>query len=112
MITVGYVASESSDDLSSHDIVSTLAARESSMVDSTEISVLVVDDEAPNIESLRRIFEREGFAVLTATSGQKALDACRHHPVHVVVSDLMMPGMSASSSSRHSRPWSQTPRSC
>ncbi|MGB5810092.1 MAG: sigma-54 dependent transcriptional regulator [Polyangiales bacterium] len=60
----------------------------------SEISVLVVDDEAPNIESLRRIFEREGFAVVTANSGKNALEICRHHPVHVVVSDLMMPGMS------------------
>ena len=58
-----------------------------------EISVLVVDDEAPNVESLRRIFEREGFSVLTATSGRNALDLCRQHEVHVVVSDLMMPGM-------------------
>jgi len=81
------------DDLSFADIVSTLVARESRMTDSNEISVLVVDDEAPNIESLRRIFEREGFAVLTAASGQKALDVCRHNAVHVVVSDLMMPGM-------------------
>ena len=64
------------------------------MSDSNEISVLVVDDEAPNIDSLRRIFEREGFAVLTATSGKKALDLCRQNQVHVVVSDLMMPGMS------------------
>jgi CheY-like chemotaxis protein len=37
--------------------VSTLVARESLMPDSTEISVLVVDDEAANIDSLRRIFE-------------------------------------------------------
>lgn len=58
-----------------------------------EISILVVDDEMSNLESLRRIFEREGFQVLTATSGQKALDACRRQDVHVVVSDLMMPGM-------------------
>jgi len=63
------------------------------MTDTNEISVLVVDDEAPNIDSLRRIFEREGFAVLSATSGQKALDICRQNEVHVVVSDLMMPGM-------------------
>ena len=33
------------------------------MTDSSQISVLVVDDEAPNIDSLRRIFEREGFSV-------------------------------------------------
>jgi two-component system response regulator HydG len=70
-----------------------MIASESSMTDPTEISVLVVDDEVPNVESLRRIFEREGFRVRTATSGQKALDACRHQEVHVVVSDLMMPGM-------------------
>ncbi|MBW2586679.1 MAG: sigma-54-dependent Fis family transcriptional regulator, partial [Deltaproteobacteria bacterium] len=51
------------------------------MTDSSEISVLVVDDEASNIDSLRRIFEREGFAVLTATSGRNALDLCRRQPV-------------------------------
>ncbi len=90
---MSYPAPNQTDDLSFSDIVSTLVARESRMTDSNEISVLVVDDEAPNVESLRRIFEREGFAVLTATSGQKALDVCRQHAVHVVVSDLMMPGM-------------------
>jgi two-component system response regulator HydG len=51
------------------------------MSSSDEISVLVVDDETPNIDSLRRIFEREGFSVLTATSGQKALDVCRQNAV-------------------------------
>jgi len=90
---MSYVMQEHTDDLSFPDIMSTLIARESRMTGPKEISVLVVDDEAPNIESLRRIFEREGFAVLTATSGQKALDVCRQHAVHVVVSDLMMPGM-------------------
>ena len=70
-----------------------MVVRESQMDTAEDISVLVVDDEPPNIESLRRIFEREGFSVLTATSGQKALDVCRQNEVHVVVSDLMMPGM-------------------
>lgn len=70
-----------------------MVASESLMTQPHEISILVVDDEMSNLESLRRIFEREGFQVLTATSGQKALDACRRQDVHVVVSDLMMPGM-------------------
>ena len=87
------MARESVDDLSNSDIMSDMVVRESQASDPNEISVLVVDDEAPNIDSLRRIFEREGFSVRTATSGQKALDICRHHEVHVVVSDLMMPGM-------------------
>jgi two-component system response regulator HydG len=56
-------------------------------------TVLVVDDETGNRESLERIFVREGYRVLLADSGRKALDLCRAHRVHVVVTDLMMPGM-------------------
>jgi two-component system response regulator HydG len=58
-----------------------------------ETTLLVVDDEMSNLESLERIFSREGFRVLTADSGRKALDLCRQHRVHVVLTDLMMPGM-------------------
>ncbi len=57
-------------------------------------TVLVVDDEASNRESLEKIFQREGLRVLTADSGRAALDVCRRERVHVVVSDLMMPQMS------------------
>ena len=57
-------------------------------------TVLVVDDETSNRESLERIFSKEGFRVLTAGTGREALDVCREHRVDVVLSDLMMPGMS------------------
>ncbi|MBX3270694.1 MAG: sigma-54-dependent Fis family transcriptional regulator [Sandaracinaceae bacterium] len=57
-------------------------------------TVLVVDDEPSNLESLERIFAKEGFRVRTAASGRAALDECRHHRVDVVLTDLMMPGMS------------------
>lgn len=93
MITAGYTALKTLDVLSTGDIMSSSNVRESSVTASDHISVLVVDDEAPNLDSLRRIFEREGFSVLTASSGTKALDVCRQHEVHVVVTDLMMPGM-------------------
>ena len=56
-------------------------------------TVLVVDDEQPNLTSLRKIFEREGCRVLTADGGRAALDVCRTHRVHVVLTDLMMPQM-------------------
>lgn len=58
-----------------------------------ETTLLVVDDEASNVESLERIFAREGYRVLTADSGKRALELCRQHRVHVVLTDLMMPGM-------------------
>ena len=64
------------------------------MSDPSLTTVLVVDDEASNRESLERIFTKEGFRVLTAGSGREALDLAREHRVHVVLSDLMMPGMS------------------
>jgi two-component system, NtrC family, response regulator HydG len=56
--------------------------------------VLIVDDEAPNLESLSKIFEREGWRVALARSGPAALDALRKERASVVVTDLMMPGMS------------------
>jgi two-component system response regulator HydG len=56
--------------------------------------VLVVDDEPGIVESLDKIFRREGMHVLTATDGGSALDLLRRHRVGVLLSDLMMPGTS------------------
>src|SRR5512140_1552575 len=56
------------------------------------ITVLVVDDERSNIESLEKIFLREGMRVLTAHDAKHALEQVRTHRVHVVLTDLMMPG--------------------
>jgi two-component system response regulator HydG len=55
--------------------------------------VLIVDDEPSNLESLGKIFEREGWRVARARSGAEALEALRRERVPVVVTDLMMPGM-------------------
>lgn len=57
-------------------------------------TVLVVDDDASNCVSLTKIFEREGYRVLSAESGRTALELLRTHHVHVVLTDLMMPGQS------------------
>src|SRR3954447_10868936 len=57
-------------------------------------TVLVVDDEPPIVDSLHTIFERESLRVLTAGSGGEALEIIRREPVSVLITDLMMPGMS------------------
>src|SRR5579864_2075224 len=57
-------------------------------------TLLVVDDEQPNLDSLERIFSREGYRVLLAASGAQGLELLRAEPVDVVLTDLMMPGMS------------------
>ncbi len=53
--------------------------------------VLVGDDEGPIVESLSKIFRREGLNVLTATDGQTGLDLLRKHRIGVLLTDLMMP---------------------
>src|SRR6476659_2256296 len=59
----------------------------------SEPVVLVVDDDRANLESVARIFQKEGVATLTATSGQEAMDLLRRPEVAVLVTDLMMPVM-------------------
>jgi DNA-binding NtrC family response regulator len=59
-----------------------------------DITVLVVDDEASNLASLEKIFQREGMRVFTADGARAALELVRRHRVQVVLTDLMMPGTS------------------
>jgi DNA-binding NtrC family response regulator len=59
----------------------------------SDITVLVVDDEPSNVVSLEKIFQREGMRVLTADGAKTALDLSRKHRVQVVLTDLMMPGV-------------------
>ena len=57
------------------------------------VSVLVVDDDRANLESVCRIFEREGVPTLSAENGNAALELLRRPEVGVLVTDLMMPGL-------------------
>jgi len=56
-------------------------------------TVLVVDDDRANLESVCRIFQKEGVQTLAAPNGQEALELLRRPEVGVVVTDLMMPGV-------------------
>jgi two-component system response regulator HydG len=57
-------------------------------------TLLVVDDEPSNLESLERIFAREGLTVVTAPDGKEGLEVLRKRRVDVLLTDLMMPGVS------------------
>jgi two-component system response regulator HydG len=57
-------------------------------------TVLVVDDEPSNLASIEKIFQRDGLRVLTADGAKAALEIVRSHRVQVVLTDLMMPGVS------------------
>ena len=56
-------------------------------------AIVIVDDEPSNLESLERIFQKEGFRTLLAREGQAALEHIRRERVGIVLTDLSMPGM-------------------
>ena len=61
-----------------------------------DVTILVVDDD----ENVRRLTERilkaAGYHVLSATSGESALELARAHAgeIHTLLTDMVMPGMS------------------
>jgi DNA-binding NtrC family response regulator len=57
-------------------------------------TLLIVEDERSNLVSLERIFQREGYRTLLAEDARVGLEMCRKNRVHVVLTDLMLPGMS------------------
>lgn len=62
---------------------------------------LVVDDEKPDRDAIKRIFIREGFAVDEATNGREALDRIRQHNYDVIVLDILMPYVDGFEVMRH-----------
>jgi class 3 adenylate cyclase len=61
--------------------------------DSSQFKILVVDDQAYDLLLISTYLREEGFQVLTANSGTKALDIIATQSPHVVLSDVVMPGM-------------------
>lgn len=57
-------------------------------------TVLYVDDEEPIIASVKRLFRKEKFNLLTASSGEQGLEILKNNKVHLVISDQRMPQMS------------------
>ncbi len=55
--------------------------------------VLVVDDERHMCNVLSRILEKEGYRVITAPNGERALRLIKQKNPDVILLDLMMPGI-------------------
>jgi two-component system, sensor histidine kinase and response regulator len=56
--------------------------------------ILVVDDSPTQLEAARALLEASGYDVRTARSGGEALDRVRSERIDLVLSDVVMPGMS------------------
>lgn len=60
---------------------------------SEKTRILLVDDEPDIVEFLSFNFEREGFAVRTASNGIEAIDVAMEFSPRLIIMDLMMPEM-------------------
>jgi two-component system, OmpR family, response regulator ResD len=56
-------------------------------------TVLVVDDETTIREVVRRYLERDGFHVIEADTGTRALEMVNEQPPDLIVLDIMLPGI-------------------
>ena len=55
--------------------------------------ILVVEDDEDMRENLRRILVGAGYEVQMARNGAEAITVLDTHPCHLVLTDLVMPGM-------------------
>jgi CheY-like chemotaxis protein len=56
-------------------------------------TLLLVDDEENILAALRRLLRRNGYRILTATSGREGLELLASNEVDVIISDQRMPNM-------------------
>jgi len=56
-------------------------------------TILIVDDEEDIVELIKYNLENEGYAVLTALSGEQAIKTAKQSRPDLIVLDLMLPGI-------------------
>ena len=56
--------------------------------------ILVVDDDIMILEAISHNLRYEGFTVITANDGMKALDIIEKQELDLIISDIMMPNLS------------------
>ena len=55
--------------------------------------ILIVDDEANILNSLKRLFRNQPYEIFTADSGDAALELLKNQTVDLIISDMRMPGL-------------------
>ena len=56
-------------------------------------TMIVVDDDPDILDSIKTLFEHEGYEVFTAKNGMECLDKLENGFRGVILLDIMMPGM-------------------
>jgi len=68
-------------------------------------TILVAEDETAVRRLIKTLLRREGYTILEAANGREALEIIGSHPgpIHLVVSDVMMPELTGTALSRELR---------
>lgn len=72
-------------------------------------SILVVDDDPAISRLLCANLKARGYEVITAVDGEEALEVMDREIVHLIILDIMMPGMDGVEVCRRIREWSRVP---
>lgn len=62
--------------------------------------ILIIDDDADIVESMRVVLESKNYDVVSASSGQEGLDKAKQENPDLIILDVMMPNMDGFEMSR------------
>ena len=65
--------------------------------------ILIVDDDAGQRSLLNSFLSSQGFQIFLASTGEQALETLRREEVHLMISDVRMPGISGLETLRQAR---------
>lgn len=71
--------------------------------------ILICDDQPDIVNALKIYLAPEGYHILTAYNGKEAIEAVRTNDVHLVLLDIMMPGVDGITATKRIREFSNVP---
>ena len=72
-------------------------------------NILICDDEKDIVSALRIYLTAEGYKTFEASNGNQALELLKHHDIHLILMDIMMPELDGISATARLRETSSIP---
>ena len=71
--------------------------------------ILICDDQPDIVNALKIYLTPEGYQLYTAYTGEEALEIAKKHDLHLILLDIMMPGMDGITATSKIREFSNVP---